>query len=146
MGQPFFRQLAGEFQLKRLFPSFFAGLMTGILTIIIEISLAALIFSGDLSRFVSNGIGITLFSSVVIGVVVALTSSLRGAVAVGQDIPAAILAPVAAGIVASHRDRFPDDGYFPVGGLDTLYSLPGYWRFPGRDGLAAGQRVFRRDG
>jgi SulP family sulfate permease len=99
--KPYFRQLAGEFQPKRLFPSLVAGLISGILTVIIEISLAALIFSGDLARFVSNGIGITLFSSLVIGVVVALTSSLRGTVAVGQDIPAAILAPVAAGIATS---------------------------------------------
>ena len=124
MGQPFFRQLAGEFQLKRLFPSFFAGLMTGILTIIIEISLAALIFSGDLSRFVSNGIGITLFSSVVIGVVVALTSSLRGAVAVGQDIPAAILAPVAAGIVASFSSSIsPESTYVTVVAVIAVSSL-----------------------
>ena len=101
MGQSTFSQLAGEFQPKRLFPNAVAGLISGILTVIIEISLAALIFSGDLARFVSNGIGITLFSSFVIGIVVALTSSWRGAVGVGQDIPAAILAPVAAGIAAS---------------------------------------------
>ncbi len=69
MKPSFFRQLAGEFQPKRLFPSLVAGVISGILTVIIEISLAALIFSGDLARFVSNGIGITLFGSCVIGVV-----------------------------------------------------------------------------
>ena len=78
MGQTYLRQLADEFQPRHLFPSLMAGVISGILTVIIEISLAALIFSGNLARFVSNGIGITLFSSVIIGVVVALTSSLRG--------------------------------------------------------------------
>jgi sulfate permease, SulP family len=101
MGKTYFRQLADEFQPRHLFPSLVAGVISGILTVIIEISLAALIFSGNLTRFVSNGIGITLFSSVIIGVVVALTSSLRGTIAVGQDTPAAILAPLIAGIAAS---------------------------------------------
>jgi SulP family sulfate permease len=78
-----------------------AGVNSGILTVIIQISLAALIFSGNLARFVSNGIGITLLSSVIIGVVVALTRSMRGTITVGQDIPAAILAPLVAGIAAS---------------------------------------------
>ena len=93
MRQTFFHHWTIEFQLKHLFPSVVAGLISGILSVIIEISLAALIFSGNLARFVSYGIGITLFSSFVIGVVVALSSSLRGAVGIGQDIPAAILAP-----------------------------------------------------
>ena len=125
MGQSFFRQLADEFHPKHLFPSLVAGLITGILTVIIEISLAALIFSGDLSRFVSNGIGITLFGSLVIGIVVALTSSMRGTVAVAQDIPAAILAPVAAGIAASLATTHasPETTYATVVAVIAVTSL-----------------------
>ena len=124
MRQPFLRQLAGEFQSKHLFPNIVAGLISGILTVIIEISLAALIFSGDLSRFVSNGIGITLFSSFVIGIVVALTSSLRGSVGIGQDIPAAILAPVAAGIAASLAPAAtPEATYITVVAVIAVTSL-----------------------
>jgi SulP family sulfate permease len=124
MGQTYIRQLAGEFQLKRLFPSLVAGLISGILTVIIEISLAALIFSGDLARFISNGIGITLFSSMVIGGVVALTSSMRGTIAVGQDIPAAILAPVAAGIATSLTSyNSPEATYVTVVAVMAVTSL-----------------------
>ena len=125
MGQSTIRQLASEFQPNRLFPSIVAGLISGLLTIIIEISLAALIFSGNLARFVSNGIGITLFGSFVIGIVVALTSSLRGAVAVAQDIPAAILAPVAAGIAASLASTAasPEATYATVVALIAVTSL-----------------------
>jgi hypothetical protein len=51
MRPSYLRQLAVEFQFKNLFPNIIAGLISGILTVIIEISLAALIFSGDLARF-----------------------------------------------------------------------------------------------
>jgi sulfate permease, SulP family len=124
MGHAYFRKLAGEFHPKRLIPSLVAGIISGILSVIIEISLAALIFSGDLARFVSNGIGITLFSSVVIGIVVALTSSLGGTVAVAQDIPAAILAPVAAGISASLTPlASPEATYITVVAVMAVTSL-----------------------
>ncbi len=41
MQNPFLRNLAGEFQPKRLFPSLVAGVISGILMVMIEISLAA---------------------------------------------------------------------------------------------------------
>ena len=169
MGQPFFRQMADEFHPKRLFPSLVAGLISGILTVIIEISLAALIFSGDLARFVSNGIGITLFGSFVIGVVVALNKFLawgsgRRAGYSGRhpgsggcrdcrqpgnhfSFARSDLCHGSGGYcshIACHRDRVPADGYFPAGRLDPLYPVPGDRRFPGRDGLAAGQRLLWR--
>lgn len=124
MRPSYLRKLAVEFQFKNLFPNIIAGLISGILTVIIEISLAALIFSGDLARFVSSGIGITLFSSFVIGIVVALTSSLRGSVGIGQDIPAAILAPVAAGIAASLSPAVtPEATYITVVAVIAVTSL-----------------------
>jgi sulfate permease, SulP family len=124
MRQTYFRQLADEFHPKRIFPNMVAGIISGILTVIIEISLAALIFSGDLARFVSSGIGITLFSSVIIGIVVALTSSLRGAVAVGQDIPAAILAPTVAGLASSLGPSIsPESTYATVVAVIAVTSL-----------------------
>jgi hypothetical protein len=41
-----------------------AGLAIGMLAIFLEVSLAAMIFSGELSGFVANGIGILLFGTV----------------------------------------------------------------------------------
>ena len=94
-------QVINEFHPSRLLPSLTAGLVAGIITVMVEISFAALIFSGDLSGFVSSGIGLMLFGAVVIGVVVALTSSHPGIVAAPKDIPAAILALVAAAVASS---------------------------------------------
>jgi len=93
--------LKHEIQPSRLLPSLSAGLVNGILIIILEISFAAMIFSGDLSGLVSRGIGLTLLGAFVICIVVALTSSLPGAVGLPQDGPAAILALIAAAIAAN---------------------------------------------
>ncbi len=50
-----------EFQLHRLLPAVTAGLNNGVLVISVQISFAAMIFEGDLSVYVSKGIGLTLF-------------------------------------------------------------------------------------
>jgi SulP family sulfate permease len=84
----------------RLLPGLTAGLVAGILIIVIEISFAALIFSGDLATYIAQGIGFTLFGALIISVVVALTSSYPGAVALPQDSPVAILAVAAAAIAS----------------------------------------------
>jgi SulP family sulfate permease len=73
------------------------------LSVIIAISFAALIFSGDLAGYVANGIGLALFGALAIGLVVAATSSYPGTMAGTQDSPAAILALVAAAIASSMR-------------------------------------------
>ena len=49
-----YKQLASE---NQLVPSLAAGLIVGVLVVIMQVSLAALIFSGDLAPFVANGIG-----------------------------------------------------------------------------------------
>ncbi|MDQ2690673.1 MAG: SulP family inorganic anion transporter [Chloroflexota bacterium] len=92
------KDLRDEFRPKLLLPSLTAGLIAAIITISLEISLAALIFSGDLSRFLPGGIGLMLFGAFIMGIVIALTTSLPGMVGLPQDTPAAILALVAAGI------------------------------------------------
>ncbi|HEV8338755.1 MAG TPA: SulP family inorganic anion transporter [bacterium] len=89
-----------EFSLRRLFPSLVTGLIAGVLAIIIETSLAALIFSGDLSPHVGRGIGFTLFGAFAIAFVVAITTSVAGAIAISQDTTTAVLALVAASIAS----------------------------------------------
>ncbi|HTP02995.1 MAG TPA: SulP family inorganic anion transporter [Anaerolineales bacterium] len=78
-----------------------AGVISALVVISMEISLAALIWSGPLRQFLPAGIGLMLFGALVVGVLIALTSSLPGAVAIPQDTPAAILALVAAGIASA---------------------------------------------
>lgn len=73
-----------------------AGLVVGVVVVIVAISFAVLIFCGELSVFVANGIGLALFTATVMAAVIALTSSFPGMVATPQDVPAAITALIAA--------------------------------------------------
>ena len=59
-------------------------------------SIAALIFSGQLSDFVAAGIGLALFTAIMTGAAAALLGSLPGTVGGIQDAPAAITAVMAA--------------------------------------------------
>ena len=90
-----------EFQPKRLVASLTAGLIVGITDVSVEISLAALIFSGALAPFVANGIGFVLFGAFTILLLGALTSSIPGTITIPQDTPAAILALITAGVVGN---------------------------------------------
>jgi len=108
-------QFALSFQPSQLLPSLTSGLIAGVLTILIEISFAALIFDGELSLFVSNGIGFTLFGAFTVLIVTTLTSSFPGIVAVPQDIPVVLLALVAAGIAGSMpAGATAEDTYYTV--------------------------------
>lgn len=68
------------------------GLMIGILTVFIMISFALLIFSGNLSGYINQGIGFALFGGAVFSFIIALTSSFKGAIAVPQDTIVLVLA------------------------------------------------------
>lgn len=112
-----------EFQPKVLFPSLTAGLIAAIVTISMEISLAALIFSGDLSQFLAGGIGLMLFGAFVVGIVVALLTSLPGTISVPQDTPAAIFALIAASIALSMKEAEPNAVYATVVGAIAITSI-----------------------
>lgn len=83
-----------EFRPANLIPAVSAGLVAGVLGVILQISFAALVFGGDLSPFLSRGIGLALAGGVIFAAVVALTSSFPVSIASPQDSPAAILALV----------------------------------------------------
>jgi SulP family sulfate permease len=116
-------ELKKEFHPSILLPSITAGLIATIVTISLEISLAALIFSGDLSQFVAGGIGVMLFGAFAMGIVVSLTASLPGIVGVPQDTPAAILALIAAGIAVSMKSAAPQSIYATVLAAIAVTSL-----------------------
>ncbi len=98
-------QLRSEFQPEHLLPSMTAGIVAGIMAVIFEISLASLIFTGELSGYLSRGIGLMLFSALVICLTVAVKSSFAGAVALPQDTPAVILALASATILEKYPTR-----------------------------------------
>lgn len=88
-----------NFQPKLLIPGLTAGLIVGVTVVSLEISLAALIFSGVLVPYLAYGIGFILFGAFALLLLGALTSSIPGTMTIPQDTPAAILALIAAGVV-----------------------------------------------
>ena len=75
-----------------------AGVVVGVITVVVSISLGSLIFGGELAAFRAQGITVALLSTLVGGVVIALLSSLPSTIGHIQDTPAAVLAAVGAGI------------------------------------------------
>ncbi len=76
-----------------------ASVVTAAFTVIACGSFAALIFTGPLDPYIAQGIWIGLFTAVVVGAIVSLTSSYPGVIAIPQDRVAPILALMAGSIV-----------------------------------------------
>src|SRR5512140_1007160 len=115
--------LRDELQPSRLLPGVAAGVIAAIVTISTEISLAALIWSGPLSRYLAGGIGLMLFGSFAVGIVIALLSSVRGMVSIPQDTPAAIVALIAAGIAAVMQSSGEQAVYVTIVAAISITSL-----------------------
>jgi SulP family sulfate permease len=116
-------ELKRNFQPSVLLPSLSAGLINAIIIISVEISLAALIFSGELSQFLPRGIGMMLIGTVVVTIFIALTSSLINMVGVPQDTPAALMALMVAGVAATLKGQNPEAIYSTAVGAIMLGSL-----------------------
>lgn len=85
-------QLHREFQPARLLPHLMAGLITGAVGVLFDLSFAALIFSGSLLNHLSVGVGLVLFSAAATRTMTALMSSCPGVVADLGTVPTVILA------------------------------------------------------
>lgn len=90
---------------KQVVNNIIAGLVVGLLVSTLSISLAALIFSGPMSPYVSRGIGIFLFGAVIISLTAFFIGTVRGITIGPQDSPAALIAAAATGIAASMLGR-----------------------------------------
>lgn len=66
----------------------------------VAVSFAALIYTGDLTQFLSLGIGLMLMQNLIMIIFVALFSSFAGFIAIGQDSPAVILSLAVAALLA----------------------------------------------
>ena len=123
-GSALLSRIVDQFQPNRLIPGLAAGSVVGMINVIVNISLAALIFGGDLSGFVSNGIGLILLGGIVALIVNGLLSSFPGTISATQDAPAAILAVAAAAIVSSLPfSTTPQEKFMTVVATIALTSL-----------------------
>ncbi len=96
-----FRKSPIQLDNQQLVTSITAGLVAGLIVIVFCISLAALIFSGEMSDYVSRGIGLFLFGGFVMSVLLSIVGTFPGTAIGPQDGPAALVAVAASGIVAS---------------------------------------------
>lgn len=93
--------LRSEFKPDILLPSLSSGVIMGVTEVIFAISLGSLIFSGELTPFISRGIGIALFTAAVMMVLTSLGSRVSGVIGSTQDTSSVMLAVIAAGVVGT---------------------------------------------
>lgn len=92
---PWITALRQELTPKHLLPSMVAGVLNGVLLVIFSISYAVLIWSNDLPEYVPAGIGLLLISNVILGIFVAIFTSLPGTIGNAQDISVVVFVLVA---------------------------------------------------
>lgn len=117
--------LKDRLQTDKLFTGIVAGLVAGLIATLTDIiPMAAFVFSGSLEPFVATGIGINLFSSAILGLVIALGSSFKGIIAfpVAEEMAtlAVILSTVARQIPSSAS---PEEVLLTMIGAIILSSL-----------------------
>ena len=90
--------LRHNLQLQRLLPILTVSLISGLVVTTYMVSFSSLLFSGDLSIYLSNGIGFMLMGVVLIATIEALLSGTPGMVAIPTIASAVILATMSANI------------------------------------------------
>jgi len=100
-----------------------AAFVTAAFTVIACGSFASLIFSGPLTPYVPQGIWIGLLTALGVGLIVSLTSSFAGAIAIPQDRVAPILALLAASLGARMNDAPAHEKCLSVLAAIALVSL-----------------------
>lgn len=83
---------------NRYLPVLIAGVVIALIDIFFEISLAALLFSGPMTRYLPIGIGLLFFGAITFNLVTSFASSFPGMISVPQDSAIAILALIASTI------------------------------------------------
>ena len=116
---------------ENLLPSLIAGTINGIIFIVSAMSLAALIFTGPLSAYLPQGIGIMLVGSIIFALFSAMTATYPLILIAPQDIPIAILALMAITISTGIGDQLSaEDVYqfiFVAIGLTSILVGVFFW-------------------
>ena len=91
----------------RIVASLLAGLICGVLAVVLSIGTGSLLFSLTLHSHLAASVGMALAATTVLAVVVGLTSSIRGAVALVQEVPVIGLTAVVAAAAAAMPEGAP---------------------------------------
>ena len=124
------------------------GAVCGFIAVVLALSLGNLLFFGEMRDFVPVALGMSLFTTMVVGVIASLTSPIKGVVSIAEEIPVVAIAGPAAAITATMIDHAPREdiavtivvaamlatiatgvallflGYFRLGGLIRYVPFP----------------------
>lgn len=108
---------------SRVIPALSSGFVIALLSVIIELSFASLIFSGPLAPFAPAAAGLTLFGGFVLCLIVSVFSEFPTSVSLPQDAPAAIMGSVSAGILASGTFSDPLEARYTVAAAMAISTM-----------------------
>ncbi|MEZ4868242.1 MAG: SulP family inorganic anion transporter [Caldilineaceae bacterium] len=109
---------------RRLLHSLIAGVVIGLIAVVVTISLGTLVYAGGPPSLLARGVGLTLLGAMFSNAIFALATSIPGGVIVPQDSPAAILAVVTASITgAMSITASPDRVFATVVAASALSTL-----------------------
>jgi SulP family sulfate permease len=92
----------------------------GAMAVAFQVSFAAIIYQGELARFVDRGIALTLLGAALMAATGALTLGYRGTCCQPQDAPAIVVSLAAAGIAAGAADPTAERTFATVAALVAL--------------------------
>ncbi|MGJ3241791.1 MAG: SLC26A/SulP transporter family protein [Opitutales bacterium] len=107
-------ELRDECHAANLVPALAAGLIVAISAVVTGTGVATLLFTGPLLPHIMNGIGLVLFSAVVLLVVTALGSSYRGSISLPQEVPAVVASLLAVSLYQALEPELGPAGALPV--------------------------------
>ncbi len=93
----------------RLLSVLTAGVICGLLAVMFSISAAALLFSGDLSKYITVGIGVCLIGTIFLNCGISVLSSHPGMVSVVQEVTVVTLSVIAMSIYTAMSGVQSDD-------------------------------------
>lgn len=108
--------------IRDILPNFCAGLISGLVTLTYSISYIALIFSGELSSYLSLGGSSALIGAALLSLIVALTSSLPFTIAGPDGSAAAVVAVMATAIASRLTSLGKESEVFPTIWVTLLLS------------------------
>lgn len=103
-----FSELVTDIASPRCISAIALGLVMGVLLVVLEVSFAAMIFSGPMASLATRGAGLTLFGALALCSIIAVTSSFRSTISTPQDAPVAVLATMGVAVAASMGTALPE--------------------------------------
>ena len=116
-------EIAADAASPKLVSALAIGVVVGVLVVVVEVSFAAMIFSGPLDHLASRAVGLMLFGSLALCFFMALTSSFRSAICLPQDAPVAVLATMGASVAAAIGQAPPEIVFITMAAVMGLSAL-----------------------